>query len=133
MVPSGLITVESEFGVAETIDRLADAVTSSRMRVFARIDHRAGAVEAGLDLRPTELLIFGNPAVGTPLMQDRQSAGIDLPLKALAWQDANGQVLLAYDDPEWIAERHGLAPASAPSVEAMRAALVRLARAACTG
>lgn len=80
-------------------------MTAAGLQVFARVDHAAGAREVGLDLRPTELLIFGNARGGTPLMQDKQTAGIDLPLKALAWADEDGQTWLSYNDPAWIAEQ----------------------------
>lgn len=103
----GLIALKSPHGGKETIDRLEAAVKAKGLIVFARIDHAAGAAKAGKRLRATELLIFGNPQGGTPLMECAQSAGIDLPLKALAWQDASGQVWLSYNDPEWIAARHG--------------------------
>jgi uncharacterized protein (DUF302 family) len=97
------------------------------MTVFARIDHAAGAASAGLELRPTEVVIFGNPKGGTALMQDRQSAGIDLPLKALVWEDADGKIWLSYNDPAWIAQRHGLGATSAGAVEAMAKALAAIA------
>jgi uncharacterized protein (DUF302 family) len=126
----GLTTVESASPVAETTDRLAAAVESAGLRVFARVDHAAGAREAGLELRPTQLLLFGNPRGGTPLMQDRQTAGIDLPLHALVWEDEAGRVWLGYDDPAWIARRHGLGEATAASVAAMRDGLAKLAAAA---
>src|SRR6202035_2110015 len=98
----GLTTIPSRHAVTATIDRLAAGVTAKGMTVFARIDHAKGAHDAGLDLRPTELLIFGNARAGTPLMQAQQTAGIDLPLKALAWEDAAGKVWLSFNDPEWI-------------------------------
>ena len=79
--------------------------------MFARIDHAAGAAEVGLTLRPTELMIFGNARGGTPLMQSAQTIGIDLPLKALVWQDAGGKTWISYDEPSWIAQRHGVANA----------------------
>jgi uncharacterized protein (DUF302 family) len=107
MSENGLITLPSAFSAKETIDRLVAAVTAKGMAVFARIDHAAGAVAAGLMLRPTELLIFGNAKGGTPLMQAEQTIGIDLPLKALAWEDAGGKVWLSYNAPEWLARRHG--------------------------
>jgi uncharacterized protein (DUF302 family) len=88
------------------MDRLEAAVRAKGMTVFARIDHAAGAAEAGLTLRPTELLIFGNARAGTPLMQARQTIGIDLPLKALVWQDASGKTWLSYNDPPWVVSRH---------------------------
>jgi uncharacterized protein (DUF302 family) len=93
------------------------------MTVFARIDHAAGAAEAGLPLRPTELLIFGNAKAGTPLMQANQAIGIDLPLKALVFEDAAGKVWLSYNDPRWLAHRHGLGAVAAEPVNAMAAAL----------
>lgn len=132
MANNGLITLQSRFGVTETIDRLAETVTHAGMRVFARIDHAAGAREVGASLRPTELLIFGHPKGGTPLMQDRQLAGIDLPLKALAWEDEDGKVWLSYNDADWIAERHGLGDASRAAVTAI-AAGVKKAIAAASG
>jgi uncharacterized protein (DUF302 family) len=109
MADNGLITIASAHSVKDTIDRLAADVTSKGMTVFARIDHAAGAQGAGLALRPTELLIFGNAKGGTPLMQSQQTIGIDLPLKALAFEDAAGAVWLSYNDPAWLAARHGLA------------------------
>lgn len=126
MTEAGLVTAASEFPVGETVDRLAEAVAAAGLTVFARIDHAANATQAGLDLRPTQLLIFGNPRGGTPLMQDRQTAGIDLPVKALAWQDEAGQVWLTYNDAEWLAARHGLRPRSRAGVEAIAAGMVAL-------
>jgi uncharacterized protein (DUF302 family) len=119
MSSNGLITISSAFSVRDTIDRLSAKVTSLGLNVFARIDHAAGAAKVSMPLRPTELLIFGNPMGGTPLMQDQQTAGIDLPIKALAWEDANGKVWLTYNDPAWIAERHHLGPNSASAVKAI--------------
>jgi uncharacterized protein (DUF302 family) len=130
MADNGLTTVASSFSVRETIERLVSFATSRRLAVFARIDHADGAAKAGLPLRPTELVIFGNPKGGTPLMQDRQTAGIDLPLKALAWQDADGKVWLTYNEVAWIAQRHGLGPASAEAVKAIAAGLAAAAKAA---
>lgn len=119
MTGNGLISVESRFGVTETIDRLVATVTGAGLRIFARIDHAAGAREIGAPLRPTELLIFGHPKGGTPLMQDNQLAGIDLPIKALAWEDDQGKVWLSYNDAQWLAERHGLGDASRDAVAAI--------------
>lgn len=104
----GLISVKSSYTVSQTIDRLESGAKARGLKVFARIDHAAGAASVGKDLRPTELLIFGNPRGGTPLMECAQSVGIDLPLKALAWQDEHGQVWLGYNDPAWLARRHGI-------------------------
>jgi uncharacterized protein (DUF302 family) len=125
MAADGLITLPSRAGPKETMDRLAAAVRDKGMTVFARIDHAAGAVEAGLALPPTELLIFGNARGGTPLMQAAQTIGIDLPLKALVWQDGAGKTFLSYNDPLWLAQRHGLG--RPPMAEAMAAALKSLA------
>jgi uncharacterized protein (DUF302 family) len=130
MAGDGLITVQSRFGVTETIDRLAEVVKRAGLLVFARIDHAAGARDVGASLRPTELLIFGNPKGGTPLMQDRQLAGIDLPVKALAWEDEDGKVWLSYNDPHWIAERHGLGEASSEAVAAIAAGMEKVIAAA---
>jgi len=105
---SGLVTVKSVHDVAQTADRLEKVLKAKGMKVFARIDHAQGAAGAGLQLRPTELVIFGNPKVGTPLMNCSQSVAIDLPQKALIWQDADGQVWFSYNDPGYLAKRHGL-------------------------
>jgi uncharacterized protein (DUF302 family) len=127
MAQNGLITLPSRYPARDTMDRLLAALPKRSMTVFARVDHAAGAASAGLSLRPTEVVIFGNPKGGTALMQDRQTAGIDLPLKALVWEDADGKVWLSYNDPAWIAQRHGLGPASAGAVEAMAKALAAIA------
>lgn len=105
----GLITTPSRFDPKKTMDRIESAVRAEGLQVFARIDHAAGAAAAGLELRPTELLIFGNARGGTPLIQSAQTAGIDLPLKALAWQDPAGACWISYNDPQWIAACHGIA------------------------
>jgi len=104
----GLTTMPSIFGPKETADRLEAEVKAHGMSVFARINHAALAAEVGLALRPTEVLLFGNPRGGTPLMQAGQTIGIDLPLKALVWQDAAGQTWLSYNEPAWLAQRHDL-------------------------
>jgi uncharacterized protein (DUF302 family) len=119
----GLTTVLSSFGPKETMDRLAAEVASKGLTVFARVDHAAGAAAVGLPLRPTELLIFGNTKGGTPLMQANQAVGIDLPLKALVYEDGAGKVWLAYDNPSWIAERHRLGTDVAPTVQVLSKAL----------
>lgn len=102
----GLVSVKSTRSAKETMDRLEDIVKQRGLTVFARIDHAAGAAKIGKSLRPTELLIFGNPQGGTTFMECAQSVGIDLPLKALVWEDASGQVWLGYNDPAFIAKRH---------------------------
>ncbi len=108
MSAHGLTSVESRYSVAETIDRLADVAVAAGLLIFARIDHAQGASDAGLVLRPTTLLIFGHPTGGTPLMQENQVVGIDLPVKALAWEDEDGRVWLTYNDATWMADRHSL-------------------------
>jgi len=129
MSENGLITLPSAQGVKETVDRLASEVIAKGMTVFARIDHAAGAKEVGMALRPTEVLIFGNAKGGTPLMQAKQTIGIDLPLKALVWEDAEGKVWLSYNDPGWIARRHG-ATGVTEVTSRLAAALAGLARTA---
>ena len=104
----GLTTVASAFSPKETMDRLEADIRAKGLTVFARIDDAAGAEEVGLTLRPTELIIFGNARGGTPLMQASQTAGIDLPLKALVWQDAAGKTWISYEEPSWIVQRHHL-------------------------
>ena len=123
MAADGLITISSSFGPKETMDRLEAEIRVKGMTVFARIDHAAGAAEVGLPLRPTELLIFGNAKGGTPLMQANQAIGIDLPLKALVFEDEAGKVWLAYNDPRWLARRHGMDAAVAQNIDAMAVAL----------
>jgi len=90
------------------MSRLEAAVNAKGMSVFARIDHAAGAASIGTLLRPTQVLIFGNPKGGTPLMQSTQTIAVDLPLRALVWQDASGKTWLSYNDPAWLAKRHAL-------------------------
>jgi len=102
----GLIVVESPHDVATTIDKLETVLGSKGMNVFGRVNHAANAAKVDLELRPTELLIFGNPKAGTPLMLCSQSIAIDLPQKMLAWQDENGQVFLGYNDPAYLKSRH---------------------------
>jgi uncharacterized protein (DUF302 family) len=116
-----LITIPSAYSVRETIDRLERIATAKGLGVFARIDHAAGAAQVGMALRPTELVLFGNPRGGTPLMQDRQTAGIDLPLKALAWEDADGHVWLTCNEASWLAQRHMLSTQSSAAVGALDA------------
>jgi uncharacterized protein (DUF302 family) len=124
----GLIAVKSAHAPKATLDRFEAAAKERGLMVFARIDRAAGAQKVGKTLRPTELLIFGNPQGGTPRMECAQSAGIDLPLKALVWEDAQGQSWLGYNDPAWLAQRHGAA--SCPVLENLRKALSGLADAA---
>ena len=130
MAADGLIMIKSSHGPKETMERLEAEVKAKGLTVFARIDHAGGAAEVGLSLRPTELLIFGNAKGGTPLMQSDQTVGIDLPLKVLVWQDTSGDTLLSYNDPIWIAKRHGLGHEVDVTVKAMSAALDGIARTA---
>ncbi len=128
MAPAGLISVASTFSPKETVERLEAAIKSKGLTLFARVDHAAGAKAVGMDLRPTEVLLFGNAKGGTPLMEMQQTIGIDLPLKAVVWQDAAGKTWLSYNDPAWIAQRHGV---EAPQVvAALSVALAALAKAA---
>ena len=130
MAVDGLTTLPSSRGPKETMNRLEAEVKAKGMTVFARIDHAAGAASSGLSLRPTELLIFGNAKAGTPLMRSVQTMGIDLPLKVLVWQDASGRTWLSYNDPSWLAKRHGLGVE--PAVGAIAATLDAIARTATT-
>lgn len=121
MSDQGLTTIASAYSVRETINRLARIATARGLLVFARIDHAAGAAQVGMALRPTELVLFGHPRGGTPLMQERQTVGLDLPLKALAWEDAEGKVWLSYNDLSWLAERHNLGAGSSTALSALDA------------
>ena len=123
----GLVVFKSSFSAKETMNRLEENAKQRGLNVFARIDHAAGAAKVGKTLRPTEVLIFGNPQGGTPLMECAQTSGIDLPLKALVWEDARGQVWLGYNDPAYLAQRHGVG--QCPVVEGLRKALTGLAEA----
>ena len=124
----GLIAVKSAHGAKETLNRFEELAKQRGLIVFARIDHAAGAAKVGKTLRPTEVLIFGNPQGGTPLMECAQSAGIDLPLKAVVWEDASAQVWLGYNDPAFLAQRHGVP--QCPVVESLRKVLSSLTEAA---
>ena len=127
MSDDGLISLASNHPVRETMDRLEAVLREKGITIFARIDHAAGAAAVDMPLRPTELVIFGNPRAGTPLMQARQSIGIDLPLKMLGWQDAAGKVWLVYNDPAWLARRHGLGGEAEAAVAGLAKALATLA------
>ena len=119
MTPEGLVVTQSVFDFAATVDRVTHAVEDHGMTVFASIDHAAGAAASGLTLRPTTVIIFGSARAGTPVMEHAQTAGIDLPLKALIWQDEQGRVWFGLNDPAWIVARHTRDPALAPILEAM--------------
>jgi uncharacterized protein (DUF302 family) len=132
MAVDGLTTKRSSFGPEETMKRLEAEVKAKGLTVFAHVDHAAGAAAVGMQLRPTDLLIFGNAKGGTPLMQSVQSIGIDLPLKMLVWQDADGGTWVSYNDPAWLTHRHGVGEEAKPVVNALTAALNALATEATT-
>ena len=123
MASNGLIAVRSPFSAKDTMDRLEAEVKVRGNTVFARVDHAAGAASVGMSLRPTEVLIFGNPKAGTALMQANQTIGIDLPLRALVYEDGAGAVWVAYNDPSWLARRHGLGGTLDRNVATIAAAL----------
>jgi uncharacterized protein (DUF302 family) len=127
MSADGLITLHSNFGPKETMSRLKAEARARGMTIFGHIDHAAGAAATGLSLRPTDLLIFGSAKAGTPLMQLLNTIGIDLPLKALVWQDEAGDTFLSYNDPAYVVHRHGVGEAAKPAIDAMSAALKDLA------
>ena len=132
MAAEGLVTVKSAFDPKETMSRLEAEVKAKGMTVFAHVDHAAGATAVGMPLRPTDLLIFGAAKGGTPLMQSVQTIGIDLPLKALVWQDEAGATWLSYNDPAYLAHRHGLGESTNAPVNAMSGALKAIAAKATT-
>jgi uncharacterized protein (DUF302 family) len=104
---TGIVDVPSRYSVPDTLARLQSILKEKGITIFALIDHSGGAEKAGLQMRPTQVLIFGSPKAGTPLMVAAPRLAIDLPLKALAWQDEQGQVWLSYNSPEYLRERHG--------------------------
>jgi uncharacterized protein (DUF302 family) len=128
----GLTTIKSSLGPKETMDRLEAKVKASGTTVFARIDHAAGAASVGMPLGPTEVLIFGNAKGGTPLIQAAQTIGLDLPLKALVWQDPSGDTWLSYNDPAWLARRYGITGDTEAAATKLSATLAALALAATT-
>ncbi len=121
----GMIQLQSPYTVEQTVERFVDTAESKGLTIFAQVDHAAGAAKTGLDLRPTTVVIFGNPKAGTPFMQCAQTVGIDLPMKMLIWKDANGQVWLGYNDPSYIATRHDVE--DCPAVEPIDKALASVA------
>jgi uncharacterized protein (DUF302 family) len=130
MAADGFVTVQSHFDPNETMGRLTAEVKARGLTVFAHVDHAAGAAAAGLPLRPTDLLIFGNAKGGTPLMQMDQTTGIDLPLKILVWEDQAGSTWLSYVDPAWVAKRHELGQRADSTVNALTNVLQTIANAA---
>jgi uncharacterized protein (DUF302 family) len=128
LADADLVTLASAHGAAETVERLKSLLSQKKIQLFADIDHAAGAREVGLPLRPTRLLIFGNPQAGTPLMQGKQTIGLDLPLRALVWEDEAGKVWLTYHRLEFLARRHDVLGRD-EVVKALGAGLDALARA----
>ena len=118
-MPTGLIVVPSRHAFAETLQKLVDALHRSGVQIFAQIDHAAGAQAAGLTLRPTTVVVFGAAKAGTPLMAAEQTLGLDLPLRALVYENAAGDTQIAYNAPDWIVGRHGLAPDALPPIAGM--------------
>jgi uncharacterized protein (DUF302 family) len=116
MAVDGLLSVESHFDAKQTLERLEAEVKAKGLTVFARVDHAAGAATVGMPLRPTTVLVFGNPKGGTPLMQASQLVGLELPLKVLVWQDAAGKTWLSYEDPAYLAKRYTLPPEASAAV-----------------
>ena len=131
MTVEGLKVSRSRHGVPETQERLEVAIARYGMTVFARVDHGAGAEKSGLVLRPTVVVMFGNPRSGTPLMQEAPTIAIDLPLRMVIWQDAEGATWLGYNDPVWIARRHGIVDDG--SIDLIIEALGAIANEATTG
>ena len=125
----GIVHVKSSYDVGNTADKLEAVLKNKGMTVFARIDHALGAEKVGKNLRDTQLVIFGNPKVGTPLMQCAQSVALDLPQKALIWQDEQGQVWLSYNDPSYLAQRHNIQGCDAV-LKKVSGALAKFAKAA---
>jgi uncharacterized protein (DUF302 family) len=124
---NGLVALKSPHSPADTVARLEAQLRPRNLAVVARVDHAAGAQRIGQTLRPTEVLIFGNPQAGTTLMQCAQGVGIDLPMKALVWADAQGQTWLGYNDPVWLVQRHG--GGECPAAANVRQALAAIAAA----
>jgi uncharacterized protein (DUF302 family) len=131
LAETDLVTLPSAHGVVETVERLKDLLGKKSIHVFADIDQSGAANRVGLALRPTRLLIFGNPKAGTPLMQSRQTIGLDLPLRVLVWEDEAGNTWLTYHRPEYLAQRHQIRDQD-EVVRALDAGLAALARAAAS-
>ena len=123
----GLINLPSKHSVEETLRKLESLLQEKNIMVFARVDHSGEAAKLGMEMRPTKLLIFGNPKGGTPLMQATPTIGIDLPLKALVWQDAYGKVWLTYNDPAYLQKRHNLPAELIPNIAGVSGLLEKAA------
>lgn len=122
MSANGVTNLPSKYSVSETMDRLQSLLRSKKITTFVRINQAAEAKAVGLSMRPTELLLFGDPKLGTPLMEQHPSVAIDLPLKALAWESADGQVWLSYNSPEYLMQRHHLDSPPLKAIEGLLAA-----------
>ena len=125
---NGIVSTASNHSVPETLDRLESIAKAKGITIFARIDFSGDAARNGLEMRPTQLLIFGNPKAGTPLMVAAPSAALDLPLKALAWEDASGKVWISYNAPEYIGARHGLPEALLQNIAGIKTLVEMAAR-----
>ena len=128
--PEGVVSIASACRVADTVIRIEQALTAAGMTLFAVIDHSGEAARVGLNMQETRLLIFGNPQGGTPLMVASPLLALDLPLKALVWEDASGATWLSYNDPAWLAQRHGVAGETETVIGMMSKALDAVAQAA---
>jgi uncharacterized protein (DUF302 family) len=117
---NGVVDVRCQLPVAQTIDRLHALATAAGLTVLVRIDFSGDAQRAGLTMRPMQMLLFGNPRGGTPLMVASPRAGLDLPLKALAWEDSEGAVWLSFNAPEYLQTRHGFPPALIANIAGVR-------------
>jgi uncharacterized protein (DUF302 family) len=125
---TGITRIGSPHSVPQTMERLESLLRERGIMIFARIDFSGDAARAGLTMPPEQMLIFGNPKAGTPLMQSVPAAGLDLPLKALVWEDAAGHTQIAYNDPQYIIRRHGLNAALAANLAAVVPLIERAAR-----
>lgn len=124
--PTGLVVKSSPYSVEETEARFKQILEARGLNLFATVDHAQNASGAGLELRPTRVIIFGNPKVGTPLMQCQQTIAIDLPQKVLIWEDEQGQVQLAYNDPQYLGGRHRLDGCGVEAIKTIAGALNNL-------
>jgi uncharacterized protein (DUF302 family) len=125
---AGFVRIDSHYSVPETIQRLEALLRERGIMIFAHIDFCADAARAGLTMRPEQLLLFGNPKGGTPLMQSEPTVGLDLPLKALVWETADGRATLAYNDPQYLLRRHGLPQTLSGNISGVIGLLERAAR-----
>ncbi|NUQ26962.1 MAG: DUF302 domain-containing protein [Acidobacteriaceae bacterium] len=125
----GVVTKPGRYSVEETVERVTQILTAKGITLFALVDHSAEAEKAGMQMPPTKLLIFGNPKAGTPLLVDRPSVALDLPLKLLVRQDAEGEVWVSYNSAEYLQERHGLSAGMTSTLAAVEALATQIVRA----